>query len=129
METLKLETVHTDKAPQAIGPYSQAIKANGFVFVSGQIPIDPESGQLATGTITEQTKLVMRNLTAILEASGSSLDRVVKTTIYLKDMGSFDEVNKAYGEYFSQHKPARATVQVAKLPRNVSIEIDAVALY
>lgn len=123
-----LQTVQTDKAPQAIGPYSQAIKANGFVFVSGQIPIDPATSQLAQGTVAELTRQVMRNLTSILETAGSSLDNVVKTTIYLKEMSDFDEVNKTYAEFFPNHKPARATVEVARLPKDVKVEIDAIAV-
>jgi len=122
-----LETITTEKAPQAIGPYSQAVKANGFVYVSGQIPIDPASGQLLTGSLTEQTRQVMTNIASILETAGASLDSVLKTTIYLKDMNDFDEVNKVYGEFFPNHKPARATVQVARLPKDVSIEVDAIA--
>ncbi len=123
-----LETVQTDKAPKAIGPYSQAIKANGFVFVSGQIPIDPSTSQLAQGTVAELTRQVMRNLTQILETAGSSLDNVVKTTIYLKDMSDFEEVNNTYAEFFPNHKPARATVEVARLPKDVKVEIDAIAV-
>lgn len=122
-----LETITTEKAPQAIGPYSQAVKANGFVYVSGQIPIDPASGQLLNGSLTEQTRQVMTNIASILESAGASLDTVLKTTIYLKDMNDFDEVNKVYGEFFPNHKPARATVQVARLPKDVSIEVDAIA--
>ena len=123
-----LQAVQTDKAPQAIGPYSQAIKANGFVFVSGQIPIDPSTGQLAQGSVAELTRQVMRNLSSIIETAGSSLDNVVKTTIFLKDMSDFEEVNKAYAEFFPNHKPARATVEVARLPKDVKVEIDAVAV-
>lgn len=123
-----LETVQTDKAPKAIGPYSQAVKANGFVFVSGQIPIDPATGQLAQGSVADLTKQVMSNLTNILETAGSSLDNVVKTTIYLKDMNDFEAVNTTYAEYFPNHKPARATVEVARLPKDVKVEIDAVAV-
>lgn len=123
-----LETVQTDKAPKAIGPYSQAIKANGFVFVSGQIPIDPSTSQLAHGTVAELTRQVMRNLTQILETAGSSLNNVVKTTIYLKDMSDFEEVNNTYAEFFPNHKPARATVEVARLPKDVKVEIDAIAV-
>lgn len=123
-----LLTVSTDSAPKAIGPYSQAITCNGFVFVSGQIPIEPATGHLHNGTIEEQTRLVLTNLSNILKASGSSLDKVAKTTIYLLHMGDFDIVNRVYSEFFAEHKPARATVQVARLPKDVSIEIDAIAL-
>ena len=122
-----LATIQTDKAPQAIGPYSQAIRCNGFVFVSGQIPLKPETGELLEGHITEQTRLVLENLTKILDSAGSSLEQVVKTTVYLTDLNDFDEVNKVYGEFFSSHKPARACVQVSRLPKDVGIEIDAIA--
>ncbi|MCA9817283.1 MAG: RidA family protein [Cyanobacteria bacterium HKST-UBA01] len=122
-----LATIHTDKAPQAIGPYSQAVKCNGLVFVSGQIPINPATGELLAGTAGEKTRLVMENIGRILEEAGTSFDKVVKTTIYLTDLNEFDEVNKIYGEFFSSHKPARATVQVARLPKDVSVEIDAIA--
>ncbi len=123
-----LEVIHTDKAPKALGPYSQAIKANGFVFVSGQIPIVPASGELLKGTITEQTTLVLTNLGEILKQAGTSLTNVVKTTVFLKDMNDFDEMNKTYAEFFSNIKPARATVQVARLPKDVAIEIECVAV-
>lgn len=122
-----LATIHTDKAPQAIGPYSQAVKCNGFVFVSGQIPINPATGELLEGSTGDKTKLVMENIGRILEEAGTSFDKVVKTTIYLTDLNEFNEVNKIYGEFFSSHKPARATVQVARLPKDVSVEIDAIA--
>ncbi len=122
-----LATIHTDKAPQAIGPYSQAVKCNGFVFVSGQIPINPSTGELLEGSTGDKTKLVMENIGRILEEAGTSFDKVVKTTIYLTDLNEFNEVNKIYGEFFSSHKPARATVQVARLPKDVSVEIDAIA--
>ncbi|HNB22471.1 MAG TPA: RidA family protein [Candidatus Melainabacteria bacterium] len=123
-----MKVVATDSAPKAIGPYSQAIVMNGMVFVSGQIPIDPASGNLVEGPIADQTKQVMSNLSAILEAAGAGLARVVKTTVYLKDMGDFVEMNEVYGSYFPDHKPARATVQVAKLPRDVGVEIDCIAV-
>lgn len=122
-----LATIHTDKAPQAIGPYSQAVKCNGFVFVSGQIPINPATSELLAGSTGDKTRLVMENIGRILEEAGTSFDKVVKTTIYLTDLNEFDEVNKIYGEFFSSHKPARATVQVARLPKDVSVEIDAIA--
>lgn len=120
--------IFTENAPKAIGPYSQAVKANGFVYVSGQIPINPESGDLVKSGIQDEVHQVMKNLKAIVEKSGSSLSKVLKTTIYLKDMNDFDAVNKVYGEYFTEHKPARACVQVAKLPKDVSVEIDAVCI-
>ena len=123
-----LEVISTEKAPKALGPYSQAIKANGFVFVSGQIPIQPSTGELNKGTIAEQTTLVLNNLGEILKQAGSSLNNVVKTTVFLKDMNDFDEMNKTYAEFFTATKPARATVQVARLPKDVSVEIECVAL-
>jgi 2-iminobutanoate/2-iminopropanoate deaminase len=122
-----LQVVATDRAPQAIGPYSQAIKFNGMIFVSGQIPLDPTSMQLVTGTIEEQTRRVLMNVSAILQEAGSGLDKVIKTTVYMKDMNEFEKMNAIYGEFFSNNKPARATVQVARLPKDVSIEIDAIA--
>jgi len=121
------EVISTANAPQALGPYSQAIKHNGLVFISGQIPIDPASGTLLTGDIVEQTSRVLKNLAAILEAAGSSPDRVLKATVFLKDMNNFAEMNKVYGEFFGNHKPARATVEVSRLPRDVAVEIELVA--
>ncbi|MCC7532208.1 MAG: RidA family protein [Candidatus Melainabacteria bacterium] len=123
-----MKVIATESAPKAIGPYSQAIASTGMVFVSGQIPIDPVTGNLVEGPIADQTKRVMTNLAAILEAAGSSLSQVVKTTVYLKDMGDFAEMNEVYGSHFPDHKPARATVQVAKLPRDVGVEIDCIAV-
>jgi 2-iminobutanoate/2-iminopropanoate deaminase len=115
-------------APAAIGPYSQAIRAGGLVFVSGQIPIEPATGQVVAGGIAAQAERVLASLQAILEASGSRMDRVVKTTVYLTDLGAFPEVNEVYARFFPQAPPARSTVQVAALPRGVGIEIEAVAL-
>jgi 2-iminobutanoate/2-iminopropanoate deaminase len=123
-----MESIQTDRAPQAIGPYSQAIKANGFIFASGQIPLDPATMQIVEGGVEEQTERVLNNLKAVLEAAGSSLDRVVKTTVYLADMNEFAAMNEIYARYFGATKPARATVQVARLPRDVKVEIDVVAL-
>eukprot|EP01147_Barroeca_monosierra_P004331 gene4331-6635_t len=123
-----LSVVHTDKAPAAIGPYSQAIKANGMVYCSGQIPIDPATGELKLGSITEQTNLVLSNLKAVLEAAGSDLSKVVKTTVLLKDMNDFQEMNAAYAAAFGEHCPARAAYQVAKLPKDVSVEIEVIAI-
>lgn len=121
------KAISTSAAPAAIGPYSQAIVSNGFVFVSGQIPLDPASGQLVEGGIEVQTKRVIENLAAVLEAAGSSLADVVKTTVYLKDMGEFAAMNGVYAEYFTENAPARATVEAARLPRDVRVEIDCVA--
>ena len=126
-EQMKQE-VKTENAPKAIGPYSQAIIANGFVFASGQIAIDPSNGELNTGTIEEQTRRVLKNLGAVLEAAGSSFDRVVKATVFLQDMNDFSRMNQVYAEFFKAPYPARAAVQVARLPRDVKVEIEAVAL-
>ncbi len=120
--------VHTDSAPKAIGPYSQAIRAGRLLFASGQIPLVPSTGELLTGDIREQTHQVLRNLAAVLEASGASLSTVVKTTVFLADMGEFAAMNEVYAEHFGDHRPARSTVQAGGLPRNVSVEIDAIAL-
>ena len=122
------QTVQTEQAPKAIGPYSQAIKANGFVFASGQIPIIPETGEFVAGGITEQTEQVIKNLSRVLEAAGSGLDRVVKTTVFLADMGEFAAMNEVYGKFFSDAPPARATVAAAGLPRGARVEIEAIAL-
>lgn len=122
------ERIQTDNAPQAIGPYSQAVKANGFVFASGQIPLDPAAMQIVEGGIREQTERVMRNLAAVLEAAGSSLDRAVKTTVYLADMNEFAAMNEVYGSFFTEVPPARSTVEVKRLPRDVRVEIDVIAL-
>jgi 2-iminobutanoate/2-iminopropanoate deaminase len=122
------ERIQTDNAPQAIGPYSQAVKANGFVFASGQIALDPAAMQIVEGGIREQTERVMRNLAAVLEAAGSSLGRVVKTTVYLADMNEFAAMNEVYGSFFTEVPPARSTVEVRRLPRDVRVEIDVIAL-
>jgi 2-iminobutanoate/2-iminopropanoate deaminase len=119
--------ISTEQAPKAIGPYSQAVISNGFAFLSGQIPLDPATNQLIEGGIAAQTERVLENLKGVLEAAGSSLDRVVKTTVYLKDMGEFGKMNEVYGRYFPTNAPARATVQAARLPRDVSVEIDCIA--
>ena len=119
--------VQSDSAPKAIGPYTQAIKANGLVFLSGQIPLDPATMQVIDGGIREQTERVMNNLKAVLEAAGSSLGRVVKTTVFLADLKEFAEMNEVYGSFFPDMAPARSTVEVARLPRDVRIEIDAIA--
>ena len=121
--------ISSDRAPQAIGPYSQAIKANGFLFVSGQIPLDPTTGQIVYGGIETQTYQVIANLRAILEKEGLTFANVVKTTVFLKDMEDFAVMNKVYAEAFTDEPPARACVQVAKLPREVSVEIEVIAVY
>lgn len=123
-----MESIQTDHAPQAIGPYSQAIKANGFIFASGQIPLDPATGQLIEGDIRAQTERVLDNVSAVLKAAGSSLDRVVKTTVFLADMNDFAAMNEVYAAYFGASRPARSTVQAARLPRDVQVEIEVVAL-
>jgi 2-iminobutanoate/2-iminopropanoate deaminase len=122
------EIVKTDDAPQAIGTYSQAIKANGFVFLSGQTALNPRTGQMVGQDIKTQTKRVMDNITAVLEAAGSSLEKVVKCSVFLKDMNDFGPMNEEYGSYFKELPPARTTVQVAKLPRDALIEVDAIAM-
>lgn len=120
--------IKTEEAPPAIGPYSQAIAGNGLIFASGQIPLDPRTGQLVSGDVRVQTRRVLDNLRAVLEAAGSSMDKVVKTTVFLSNLNDFGAMNEIYGEYFRESPPARATVQVAKLPRDAAVEIDAVAL-
>jgi 2-iminobutanoate/2-iminopropanoate deaminase len=120
--------VSTKDAPQAIGPYSQAIKANGFVFVSGQVAFDPATQQVVAGDISVQTDRVLRNLSEILEAAGSGLGKVVKATVFLKNMNDFTAMNAVYGKYFSSAPPARSTVEVARLPKDVLVEIDVIAL-
>ena len=122
------QIIHSDSAPKAIGPYSQAVKAGGLVYCSGQIPLDPATMELVQGSVAAQTRQVMENLEAVLAAAGSSLAQVVKTTVFLRDMNDFAEMNAAYGEYFQLDPPARATVQVARLPKDVAVEIDCVAL-
>lgn len=119
--------IKTSDAPQAIGPYSQAVEAGGFVFVSGQIPIDPKSGSVLQADIKAQTRLIIENAGAILKAAGATFTSVVKTTIYLKNMSDFGSVNEVYGGYFPSNPPARATVEVSGLPKDVAIEIDFVA--
>jgi 2-iminobutanoate/2-iminopropanoate deaminase len=122
-----MNTVSTEKAPKAIGPYSQAVVHNGLAYLSGQIPLDPASGQLVEGDIAVQTERVLDNLRAVLEAAGSSLDRVLKTTVFLRDMSDFPRMNEVYARYFASNPPARSTVQAARLPRDVSVEIDCIA--
>ena len=122
------DRIQTDNAPKAIGPYSQAIKASGFVYASGQIPLDPATMQIVEGGIREQTERVMNNLSEVLKAAGSSLDKAVKTTVYLADLSDFAEMNETYGRFFGEVPPARSTVEVARLPRDVRVEIDVIAL-
>ncbi len=122
------QTIATPKAPGAIGPYSQAVKANGLLFLSGQIALDPASGQVVAGDVRAQTERVLENLKAVLEAGGSSLAQVLKTTVFLADMADFAAMNEVYGRYFAQEPPARSTVQAAGLPRAVKVEIDVIAL-
>jgi 2-iminobutanoate/2-iminopropanoate deaminase len=120
--------VTTDRGPKPIGPYSQAIKANGFVFISGQVALDPATGNLITGGIEAQTERVLMNLSAILQAAGSSWEKVVKTTVFLKNMGEFGQMNEVYGKICKNAPPARSTVEVARLPKDVAVEIDVIAL-
>ena len=119
--------ISTDRAPKAIGPYSQAVVSSGFAFLSGQIPLDPVTNQLIEGDVAAQTERVLENLKAVLEACGSSLAKVVKTTVFLKDMGEFARMNEVYSRYFPESPPARATVEAARLPRDVRVEIDCIA--
>jgi 2-iminobutanoate/2-iminopropanoate deaminase len=122
-----LNPVKTDKAPGAIGPYSQAISVDGWVFCSGQIPIDPATGQVVEGDVGAQTDQVLKNLAAVLEAAGATLARVVKTTVFLADMDDFGAMNEVYARHFGDHRPARAAVAVRTLPKHVDVEIEAVA--
>jgi 2-iminobutanoate/2-iminopropanoate deaminase len=122
------KTVATEKAPKAIGPYSQAITFNGMAYLSGQIPLDPETGQVVEGDISAQTTRVLENLAEVLAACGSALDRVVKTTVYIQDMREFAKMNEVYGKYFVENPPARSTIEAARLPKDVRVEIDAIAI-
>lgn len=122
------EVISTKDGPQAIGPYSQAIRASGFVFVSGQVAIDPATQQVVSGDVAAQTERVMKNLAAILSAAGSGLEKVVRSTVFLKNMGDFAAMNQVYGRYFTSEPPARSTVEVARLPKDVLVEIDVIAL-
>jgi 2-iminobutanoate/2-iminopropanoate deaminase len=126
-ETTK-EVISTEGAPKAIGPYSQAIRAGGFIFTSGQVAIDPATQQVVAGDVAAQTERVLKNLGAILQASGSSLEKVVRCTVFLKNMGDFAAMNEVYGRYFKDAPPSRSTVEVARLPKDVLVEIDAIAL-
>ena len=122
------EIIATEDAPRAIGPYSQAVRAGNFVFASGQIPIDPATGEFVPGGIAEQTEQVLKNLTALFGAAGVGLDQIVKTTVFLADMNDFTAMNEVYGKFFSEAPPARATVQAARLPRDAKVEIEAIAV-
>ena len=122
------EVIATDKGPKAIGPYSQAIKANGFIYTAGQIPFDPSTGQIVEGDVAQQTARVFENLRAIVEAAGSSLDKAVKATVFLKDMNDFAAMNEVYARYLQKNPPARSTVEVSRLPRDVRVEIDLVVM-
>ncbi len=122
------EVISTHDAPQAIGPYSQAIKANGFVFASGQIAIDPATQQLVAGDVAAQTDRVLKNVSSILKAAGTGLEKVVRSTVFLKNMSEFQAMNEVYGRYFSASPPARSTVEAARLPKDVLVEIDVIAL-
>jgi len=122
------EIIATDSGPKAIGPYSQAVKANGFVFISGQIALDPATQQLVSGSIAEQTERVMRNLEAILAAAGSSLEKVVRCSVFLKSMNDFAAMNEVYGRFFRKNPPARTTIEAARLPKDSLVEIDVIAL-
>jgi 2-iminobutanoate/2-iminopropanoate deaminase len=122
------QPIATEKAPKAIGPYSQAISHSGIVYVSGQIPLDPVTGQIVDGDIAAQTERVLENLKAVLEASGSSLSQVLKTTVFLKNMADFPKMNEVYGRYFVETPPARSTIEAARLPRDVQVEIDCIAI-
>jgi 2-iminobutanoate/2-iminopropanoate deaminase len=127
-EILMREVIATNDGPKAIGPYSQAIRANGFVFVSGQVAIDPATQQVIDGNVAVQTERVLKNLAGILQAAGSRLANVVRTTVFLKNMGDFAVMNEVYGKYFTSEPPARSTVEVARLPKDVLVEIDVIAL-
>jgi 2-iminobutanoate/2-iminopropanoate deaminase len=126
---MKKRIIHTDKAPKAIGPYSQAIQAGNFLFLSGQIPLDPTSGELVKGDIREQARRVLENLKGVLESQNLGMEDMVKVTIFLKDMGNFSQVNEVYATYFPSSPPARSTVEVTRLPREADIEIEAIAVF
>ncbi|MCC6342207.1 MAG: RidA family protein [Bryobacterales bacterium] len=123
-----MKIIATGGAPKAIGPYSQAVEYNGLLYLSGQIPLDPVTMQVVEGGIVPQTERVMENLKAVLEGAGSGMDKVLKTTVYLKDLSEFGKMNEVYGRYFPDNAPARATVEVARLPRDVNVEIDCIAI-
>ncbi len=125
---MELKIIHTDKAPAAVGPYSQAVQAGNMLFLSGQIPINPETGELVKGSIEDETKQCLENAKAVLEEAGTSLEKVIKATVFIKDMDQFGKINEVYAEYFSNHKPARACVEVARLPKDVNVEIEMIAI-
>ncbi|WP_072722857.1 RidA family protein [Tepidibacter thalassicus] len=125
---MKKEIIHTDKAPKAIGPYSQAIKVGNLLFVSGQVPFDPETMEVVEGGVKEQTARSLENIKAILAEAGASFDNVVKSTVFIKDMNEFAQINEVYAKYFGENKPARACVEVARLPRDVKVEIEVIAV-
>lgn len=125
---MKLEVINTENAPAAVGPYSQAIKAGNFVYLSGQIPINPATGTVVTESIEAETKQCLENAKAVLAEAGATLEDVVKVTVFIKDMGQFGRINAVYGEYFENHKPARACVEVARLPLDVNVEIEMIAV-
>jgi 2-iminobutanoate/2-iminopropanoate deaminase len=122
------EIISTDRAPKAIGPYSQAVRVNGFLFISGQIPLDPATGVILNGSVGEQTERILENIKGLLESAGLSLQNVVKTTVFLKDIADFASMNDVYGRYFVNNPPARSTVEVARLPRDAKVEIEAIAV-
>ncbi|SHJ82542.1 RidA family protein [Paramaledivibacter caminithermalis] len=125
---MDLKVVHTDKAPAAVGPYSQAILAGNLLFVSGQIPFNSATGEMVQGSIEDETRQCLENAKAILEEAGTTLENVVKATVFIKDMNQFGRINEVYGEYFNTHKPARACVEVARLPKDVNVEIEMIAI-
>ena len=124
----ELKSIQTDRAPKAIGPYSQAITSGDLIFCAGQVALDPKTGEIVSGDIREQTRRVLDNLAAVLEAAGAGLDRVVKTTVFLTDFAEFGAMNEVYGERFGAHRPARSTVQISTLPRGARIEVEAIAV-
>ena len=128
MAALSSQVIHTDQAPKAIGPYSQAQRVGDFIFTAGQVGLDPQSGQIVEGGIQGQTRQVLNNLSAVLEAAGSSLANVVKTTVFVQDLGEFAQMNTVYAEFFPETRPARSTVQVAGLPRGALVEIECIAI-
>lgn len=128
VETMNKEIIYSKNAPAAIGPYAQGVKVGNLLFISGQLPINPKTGELLTGDIQAQTKQVIENLKAIIEEAGATLEDVVKTTVFLKDMNEFSLVNEVYGEYFKENPPARVCVEIARLPKDAQVEIEAVVL-